>query len=169
MRTSGHLLPFVVSADQPRERQLRSGNLPESLRELLGLRNGFHLKETPHGRAVPIQDVDGLHRTIGLYLVRNKKQLTGAEIRFLRKELDMSQATLAKCLQIGETTVRNWESGRVKATGPRDRMIRVLYQEYATGNSEIRELVDRLAELNRVLHAKTVEFEETNQGWRAAA
>ncbi|MDA8363695.1 MAG: helix-turn-helix domain-containing protein [Gammaproteobacteria bacterium] len=133
------------------------------------LRNGFHVKETPYGRVVSIQDVEGLHRAIGLHLVRNKTHLTGAEVRFLRKELDMSQATLAKCLQVGETTVRNWESGRVKATGPGDRMIRALYQEYATGNSEIRELVDRLAELNRVLHAKTVEFEETKQGWRAAA
>jgi putative transcriptional regulator len=133
------------------------------------LRNGFHVKETPYGRAVSIQDVDGLHHAIGLHLVRNKKQLTGAEVRFLRKELDMSQATLAKCLHVGETTVRNWESGRIKVTGPGDRMIRALYHEYATGNSEIRELVERLAELNRELHAKAVEFEDTKQGWRAAA
>ncbi len=95
--------------------------------------------------------------------------LAEAEVRFLRNELDMSQATLAKCLQVGETTVRNWESGRIKVTGHGDRMIRVLYQEYATGNSEIRELVSRLAELNRALHAKNVKFEETKQGWRVAA
>lgn len=133
------------------------------------LRNGFKLKETPYGRVVAIQDVEGLHRAIGLHLVRNKKHLTGAEVRFLRKGLDMSQVTLAKCLEVGETTVRNWESGRIKLTGPGDRMVRALYQECATGNSEVRELVDRLAELNRALHAKTMEFEETKQGWRAAA
>lgn len=133
------------------------------------LRNGFQVKETPYGRAVSIQDAEGLHRAIGLHLALNKKQLTGAEVRFLRKELDMSQATLAKCLQVGESTVRNWEKGRVKVTGPGDRMIRALYHEYATGNSEIRELVDRLAALDRARFAKTVEFEETRQGWRAAA
>ena len=133
------------------------------------LRNGFVVKETPHGRAVSIQDLDGLHRAIGLNLVRNKKRLTGAEVRFLRKELDMSQATLAKCLDVGESTVRNWERGRIRLTGPGDRMLRALYHEYATGNSEIRELVDRIAEMNRALHAKAMEFEETKQGWRSAA
>ena len=131
------------------------------------LRNGFKEKETPYGRAIAIQDVEGLHRAIGLRLVSNKKRLTGAEVRFLRMELDMSQGTLAKCLGVGETTVRNWESGRVRLTGPGDRIIRALYQEYATGNSEIRKLVEYLAELNRVLHSKTMEFEETKQGWRA--
>ena len=79
------------------------------------LRNGFKVKETPYGRAVAIQDVEGLHRAIGLHLVRNKKHLTGAEVRFLRKGLDMSQVTLAKCLEVGEITVRNWESGRIKS------------------------------------------------------
>lgn len=76
--------------------------------------NGFKVKETPYGRAVAIQDMEGQHRAIGLHLVRNKKHLTGAEVRFLRKGLDMSQVTLAKCLEVGETTVRNWESGRIK-------------------------------------------------------
>jgi DNA-binding transcriptional regulator YiaG len=133
------------------------------------LRNGFRVKETPYGRAVSIENVEGLHRAIGLRIARNKKRLSGAEVRFLRKELDMSQATLADCLDIGETTIRNWESGRIKTTGPGDRMIRILYLEYATDNSKVRELVDRLAEANRVMHTKTLEFMETKQGWREAA
>lgn len=81
----------------------------------------------------------------------------------------MSQATLAKCLGVGKTTVRNGESGRVKLAGPGDRMIRALYQEYATGNSKVREMLDRLAALNRALHSKNLEFEETKHGWRTAA
>ena len=131
--------------------------------------NGFRVKETPYGRAVSIENVEGLHRAIGLHMVRNKKRLSGAEVRFLRKELDMSQGTLAECLDVGETTIRNWESGRIKPTGPGDRMIRLLYLEYTKGNYKVRELVDRLAECNREIHAKTLKFEETKQGWREAA
>ena len=37
------------------------------------LYNGFEFVETPRGRAVNIRDIEGLHRAIGLILVRDKK------------------------------------------------------------------------------------------------
>lgn len=133
------------------------------------LRNGFDVKETAYGRAVAIHNVEGLHRTIGLYLVNNKKCLAGGEVRFLRKELDMSQAHLATILGVGETTVRGWESNRTKITQPSDRMLRVLYREHVEGDGKIRELVERLSELNRDAHRNKIELEETDIGWQAAA
>lgn len=35
------------------------------------LRNGFQEKEAPYGRAIAVQDVEGLHRAIGLHMVCN--------------------------------------------------------------------------------------------------
>lgn len=133
------------------------------------LRNGFLVKDTPYGRAVSIQNLEALHRAIGLHLVRNKARLSAAEIRFLRKELDMSQTQLARFLGVGETTVRHWESSRGKITRPAEHMLRLLYHEYAAGRSPVRELVERLGQLNRDGHAKKMEFEEAHGGWRAAA
>ena len=46
--------------------------------------NGFHERKTPYGKAVSIDNVEGLHRVIGLHLADNKPNLTGAEFRFLR-------------------------------------------------------------------------------------
>ena len=40
------------------------------------LLNGFTVRETRHGRAVSIEDIDGLHRTIGTHLAREKRTLT---------------------------------------------------------------------------------------------
>ena len=59
------------------------------------LSNGFREEDTPYGKGVSIEDVEGLHRVIGMKLVKERAQLTGAEFRFLRKELGLSQAKLA--------------------------------------------------------------------------
>lgn len=133
------------------------------------LRNGYTVKRTAYGRAVAIQDVEGLHRVIGMQLAKNKPRLSGADIRFLRKELDMSQSLLARSLGVGETSVRNWESGRGKIGKPAERLLRLLYQDFAEGKPPVRELVERISQLNRDLHARKLEFEETRGGWRAAA
>lgn len=133
------------------------------------LRNGFSIKQTSYGKAVAIHNVGGLHKAIGLHLVNNKKSHSGSEVRFLRKELDMSQAQLAQVLGVGETTVRGWENNRTKITKPADRMLRVLYREHVDGDGKVRELVERLAELNREAMSSKLELVETNTGWKAAA
>lgn len=35
------------------------------------LKNGFSVKETEYGRSVSIHDIEGLHKAIGLYIVKN--------------------------------------------------------------------------------------------------
>lgn len=133
------------------------------------LRNGFVVRKTPYGRATAIHDVAGLHRAIGLYLVNPKPHLAGSEVRFLRKEIELSQTHLAKVLGVGETSVRGWESNRGRISRPADRVLRVLYVEHVRGDGTVRAIVDRLAELNREAHIRKLEMEETGKGWRAEA
>ncbi|HEX4294787.1 MAG TPA: hypothetical protein VHZ29_11685, partial [Rhizomicrobium sp.] len=59
------------------------------------LGNGFSIEKTSRGRVVRIEDLQGLHRAIGEMLVRQKRSLVGAELRFLRQELGLSQSRLA--------------------------------------------------------------------------
>ncbi|MDH5302021.1 MAG: helix-turn-helix domain-containing protein [Gammaproteobacteria bacterium] len=133
------------------------------------LRNGFVMKETSYGHGVAIHDVEGLHKAIGLNLVQNKPHLSGAEIRFLRKELDMPQAQLAAMLGVSENTIRGWEKHRGKITKPAERLLRMIYQEYVTGNSSIRELIERLGKFNRNIYSNGMSLEETENGWVSAA
>ena len=133
------------------------------------LRNGYEATETAYGKAVSIHDLEGLHRTIGLHIVRhNPELLNGDEIRFLRKELDLPQAQLARILDVTEPTVRNWEAGRNRISGPADRLLRTLYMESAQEGSLVRELLETLSQINRDAYASnTLELEETEGGWRA--
>ncbi len=133
------------------------------------LRNGYEIHPSPYGDAVSIRDVDGLHKVIGLDVVSKSACLTAEEVRFLRVEMDMSQKHLADILGVGETTVRNWESGRGAISGPAERLLRTLFEEHARGNTVVREMAERLAHLSRQEHAERLELEETDDGWKAAA
>ena len=66
------------------------------------LANGFTVKKTPYGDAVAIEDVPGLANAICAALTKKPGRLTGAEFRYLRLHLRLSQKALG---QIGRAHV----------------------------------------------------------------
>ena len=75
------------------------------------LANGFQWFNTAYGKAISFQDIDGLHAAIGRALL-GKGELMGREFRFLRVELDLSQAELGKMFGRSDQAVALWEKGR---------------------------------------------------------
>lgn len=128
------------------------------------LSNGYIEKDTPYGKAVSIVNIEGLHRLIGLTIVNNKPRLTGAEVRYLRKEMDLSQDALAAILGVSETSVRAWESHRTKIPKPPERLLRVLYKQSFNDDSGVRQMLDRIAHLSRELHAKKIQLSYNQSG-----
>lgn len=129
------------------------------------LENGFQTLETPQGTAVSIEDVDGLHLAIGRALIAAPIRLTGAELRFLRLEMDLSQRTLASLLGSTEQNERRYEKARTQPIpGPVDHLLRAIYSEYIGGDGSVRRMVDRLAELDQQPRTE-VRFRETERGW----
>ena len=133
------------------------------------LKNGYEVMNTDYGKATSIHDVEGLHAAIGMLLVENKPRLSGAEVRFLRKELDLSQVHLAQLLGVSEISVRGWENHRTKITKPADKILRILFIEHANGKKEIKAFFERLSQLNRDEYSRKIELEETGIGWKQAA
>ena len=133
------------------------------------LQNGYTVKQTPHGKAVAIQDVDGLHRVLALMITR-KPRMSGAEFRFLRKELDLSQAALAQMFGYDAQTIALWEKNKVRVPRLADRMLRLIYREHAEGNVKIREMIDRVNDTDRRDHeTRKLVFVDTDKGWVAKA
>ncbi len=129
------------------------------------LENGFECHDTPYGTGVSIHDTVGLHKAIGLWLVATPKPLNGAELRFIRLDMELTQRDLADSLGAMEQTLRLWEKGRGKAMpGPADRLLRALYREYATGDGSVLRMVDRLATLDQIEDA-TATLRNTADGW----
>src|SRR5271156_5956380 len=132
------------------------------------LENGYEAIETP-GTGFTIQDTDGLHRAIGLWLVAQPIPLDGAELRFLRMEMELTQRDLAGSLGAKEQTLRIWEKGGGKPIpGPVDRLLRAIYSEFVTGDGSVRRLVDRLAHLDQRARSNA-RLRETPNGWQVEA
>lgn len=134
------------------------------------LLDGYQLTETPYGPGLSIHKVDALHEAIGRSLIHQARTLDGAALRFLRIEMDLTQARLAILLGAEEQTLRRWEKARTKAIpGPADRMLRALYGEHLGEDGNIRRMVERLAnELTDETSGSApqhLQFKQTRNGW----
>lgn len=127
------------------------------------LQGGVRRVKTRSGPGVAIHDVDGLHRAIGTILL-NKPRLTGAEVRFLRKEIGLSQRRLGEALGVTEQAVAKWEkTGRTPK--PAERLLRLIYAEHATGNVVVHELIERINALDNKVGERVV-MKSFVDGWR---
>lgn len=130
--------------------------------------NGYEKHDTPYGKAVSITDVAGLHRTIARAIVQSPKAITGAEFRFLRKHLDMSQKRLADLIGEKEQNVYRWEKARGKdVPGMADRLIRVI-TERADDTKPDEWVLERLTVLAPIEPAP-ISVEVENAVWKIAA
>jgi putative transcriptional regulator len=131
------------------------------------LANGYVIHKTPYGKGVSIENTEGLHREIGKWLISLPKPLNGAELRFLRLEMEQTQRHLAEILATKEQTLRLWEKNRKKAMpGSADRLLRALYAEYIHGDGHIRRMLEKLATLDQ-LEPTEAAFQKTNNNrWR---
>jgi DNA-binding transcriptional regulator YiaG len=91
------------------------------------LSNGFETETIDGEEYLTVKDMDGLHRAIGLHIVLERKAPSGKELRFLRNELDMSQAELARVLGVTDQSVARWEKGQCEPNGPAVLALRMIY------------------------------------------
>lgn len=133
------------------------------------LMDGYKFVDAPGGRQVVISDIDGLHELIGRTIVEKMKDLSGKEIKFLRHEMLMSQATLAKLLNVSEQAIRRWENGKTtQVPKPAEALIRLLYKAHIADNQDIKSSLRKIADLEDEMHRNLV-LKNTDHNWRIAA
>lgn len=130
--------------------------------------NGYNTRSTPYGEGIAIEDVLGLHRAIGRWLLSNPKRLTGAEFRFLRKEQELAQKRLGELLGVDAQAIARWETGKTKVPKWADHFVRGLYNEYADGDGTFRELIEGLNKLDSHEH-QLVRLKREGHDWAAKA
>jgi putative transcriptional regulator len=80
-----------------------------------------------HAQFPEIRNIVGVHRTIARHLLRKAAPLTGAEFRFLRKEIGLKARDLAHCLGVTDVSLSRWETGTSPINPAADRLLRALY------------------------------------------
>lgn len=133
------------------------------------LLGGYERVETPHGAGIVVKDLDDLHKAITLYLVSEKKVLSGKELRFLRKQLDLTQAELGRRFRLSDQQVARWEKEQCEISGPADLLLRLLCAKHVGVDvDEALDQIERLIERDTPVDERVV-FTQTRDGWRKAA
>jgi DNA-binding transcriptional regulator YiaG len=125
--------------------------------------NGYSFRKTPYGRTVSIEDLQGLHQAIGLDICERSDALTGAEFRFLRKEMELTQESLASFLGVSGQQVALYERG--KPTLMADRLMRAYFREHASGNAKLKELISFLNARDKKAHQQSRITFRADDGW----
>ncbi len=131
------------------------------------LANGYTIHDTPYGKGVSFHDLGGLTRAICLALIEKPRKLSGVEFRYIRQNMLLSQASLAKMLGCTEQSVSLWER-HGKVPGWADKFLRIIYTAHVQGDTTVREAVERLNIVERLINQRIV-LQETESGWQSRA
>ena len=138
------------------------------------LESGVTIENHPdYGELVAIVNVKGLHEALGRAIATSSTELTGAEFRFLRRELELSQKDAARLIGSSEQTVSLWERNpnQPVGTAAAGTLMRMLYLEHLDGPPHIRELVEALADSHHQMAVleRHLSLEPATDEWRMAA
>ena len=127
------------------------------------LANGYERVETRYGKALTIQDLPGLTRATCKALILKNSNLTGAEFRYLRQSMLMSQASLGRTLGRTDRAIAGWEQNS-KVPKFADRMLRVVYAAHADGNEQVKNIIHAMNDVERTINFVMT---ETKMGWQS--
>jgi DNA-binding transcriptional regulator YiaG len=127
--------------------------------------SGYEVRQTPYGEGLTVKNLDELHKAIGCNLAKQKKVLSNRELRFLRRQMGLTQSDLGKLLGLSSQQVARWEKGDSEISGPADLLVRALFIQHAGGKLDLQKLAAFLEEMDAPVSEKVC-FESTAHGWR---
>ncbi|HKJ95146.1 MAG TPA: transcriptional regulator [Gammaproteobacteria bacterium] len=132
--------------------------------------SGYRLEEGPFGETLAIEDVDALHRAIARWVVEHLDRLRGREVRFLRLEMDRTQAELAAELAVTEQTVSLWERAPDKLIPKTsDRLLRLIAEAWLDDHQSLAGAFSRLRQASGHPTVEQQPFQRVASSWQTAA
>jgi len=133
------------------------------------IEGGFEEVDSPYGKGISIQDLDGLHQCIARMLVDKPGPLSGKEFRFLRTELDMSQSAMGALCGREERMVRNWETRDEPVDEPANTIVRFIYAQHIKPSANYVGFAKRIRELQALdKRFHELKLKSTSEGWKPA-
>lgn len=129
------------------------------------LAGGYKIKKTPFGEGVTIQDLEGLHDCIMCDLVCNKPNWTGAELRFIRKEMGLTQKSLGLFVSRDAQTVALWEKDKQAVPDESTNILRGIYISRKKGSVELEKMLTRINDLDRQINHLEKQYTSDDSGW----
>ncbi len=83
-------------------------------------------KDHASGDMVTIPAIGQLHQVIAEGIVTHPAKMTGQELRFLRSEMGLTQAQMAKFLKVTLLTVSRWERNETPVKDTAEMLVRLM-------------------------------------------
>lgn len=141
----------------------------ESGLENIYLKNGFVCTEEDGEEFVSFTNFDGIHQAIAIAICSQKKWMSAAQLKFLRKEFNLSQTGLGQLIYCDRQSIARWEKGEIEIPHLADVMLRALYLESIDKESHVSLTIESLADAEIADMQNKVCLEENQGEWKAIA
>jgi DNA-binding transcriptional regulator YiaG len=135
------------------------------------LLNGYELVQDPlHGEIFSLHDSDSLFREIARTITLHKKELSYQDMRFLRKEMGLTQRQAADLLSVGLRQYQRYEKkdGEEIPRNSQDFM-RIMYWDFHNDRGSISEKIKNLREERDSKQTLHMQLLGSKEGWKEAA
>lgn len=129
------------------------------------LTNGFDHQEYDGEVFTRVRDPDALHRAIAKNLIQRQGTLDGKELRFVRKEMDITQAELARLMDVTSQTVARWEKDEVAIPRTTDLLLRAFMLCHLQGSVDVCALAERLSAADQTFNAEIINLTHEDGAW----
>jgi putative zinc finger/helix-turn-helix YgiT family protein len=116
-----------------------------------------------------IPAAEKLMQAIARTSVESEVQLTGLEIRFLRKRLRKKAVEFAQIVGVSPEQVSRWEKGKNPPERSADKLIRLYYAEESGDRQLIRNITDWLKAVPEATPISDIRANLSNREWKVKA
>ncbi len=95
-------------------------------------------------KVVSIPNPNQLLKVIGEQVILKPNRLSAKEIRFLRKNIYLKTQEFAQITGVQRGTVSRWENEHSEPTPSEDRLIRMIYAQYASVSESIKKNLEEM-------------------------
>ena len=131
------------------------------------LMSGYNVETFGGEQYVSVKDAEELHEAIAVFLVNGKKVLEGQEVRFLRKFLGLTQASLGQALGVSDQAVARYEKDKTKFDGSSDILLRLYVKGKIEGDIDVAAEVESLRQ-NDGVSADDLCLQHEGDEWRVS-
>jgi DNA-binding transcriptional regulator YiaG len=125
---------------------------------------GYRLEQRAGTEVIAYEDLDGLYLALGQAIASRHGRMTGEELRFLRKQLGLTQEQVGAMGEKGAQVAAKWEKGELQVPRAEATLLRLHWLNRFAKKS-VREMLERSAEVAALTMAPCYVFRRDGKSW----
>lgn len=129
--------------------------------------NGYEITEEDGEMFISYENFDQIQQAIAIAICNQKSWMSAEQLKFIRKEFNLSQSALGLLLYCDRQSIARWEKSETAIPPLVDITLRALYLESINEDSHVRLTIDSLADAEIADLNKEIRIENKDGKWQA--